>query len=202
MDRETLRASIRQEVLAALKSRGVDPAAPLPPVTAASMRPAVDPAVGGVAIASDHGGFAMKLVLIKHVESLGFPVQDLGPSTPETVDYPDYARAVAVAVAQGRASTGIMIDGVGVGSTMAANKVPGIRAAMCTDLFEVNNAREHNNGNVLCLGGKTLGEELAKSMVAKWLSTPFAGGRHQRRVDKIMAIEAEYLSAPATGRRF
>jgi ribose 5-phosphate isomerase B len=105
------------------------------------------------------------------------------------VDYPDFARAVAVLVSEGKAWRGIMIDGAGIGSCMAANKIPGVRASMCYDHATANNAREHNDANVLTLGAGLIGLHLAKEIVDTWLTTPFAGGRHAKRVDKIMAIE-------------
>ena len=142
-----------------------------------------------IAIGSDHGGYQLKELLKPHVGSLGFKVVDLGTYSEEACDYPDYAYAVARMVSLGEASKGIMIDSVGIASAIVANKLNGIRAAACGDEFSARSSREHNNANVLTLGGKVLGIELAKAIVGAWLSTNFGGGRHQKRVDKISEIE-------------
>jgi ribose 5-phosphate isomerase B len=142
-----------------------------------------------IAIGSDHGGFQLKEILKPYLDVLGYKVMDLGTHSEEACDYPDYAYAVAKMVAAGDASRGIMIDSVGIASVMVANKVNGIRAACCFDEYSARSSREHNNANVLTLGGKTLGAELAKSIMKTWLETSFGGGRHQRRLDKITAIE-------------
>lgn len=147
------------------------------------------PLVRKVAVGSDHGGLEMKNRLKNFIEDLGCRVRDFGTYTPEAVDYPDFARAVAEAVSGGGFERGIIVDAAGIGSCMAANKVKGIRAAMCYDIKTVSNSREHNDANILTLGGKIIDMELAREMVRTWLSTPFGGGRHKRRVDKIMAIE-------------
>ncbi|MBI4576587.1 MAG: ribose 5-phosphate isomerase B [Planctomycetes bacterium] len=144
-----------------------------------------------VALGSDHGGYEMKERLHAHLASR-FLVVDLGCHSPDPVDYPDYARAVAEAVARGQAERGVVVDGVGIGSAMAANKVVGVRAACCRDTFEARNAREHNDTNVLCLGGRTLGEAVAFQVADTWLATDFGGGRHAGRVDKVLAIERAY----------
>lgn len=144
-----------------------------------------------VAVGADHGGFELKNILRGYIEDLGYSVKDFGTYTKESVDYPDYAAAVARAVARGEYDRGIVIDGAGIGSCMAANKVRGVRAAMCYDLKTAFNSREHNNANVLTLGGPLLEVRAAKEIVKVWLETPFAGGRHTRRVDKIMALEEE-----------
>ncbi|HMD14731.1 MAG TPA: ribose 5-phosphate isomerase B [Bacteroidota bacterium] len=142
-----------------------------------------------VAIGSDHGGFQMKTVMKSMLEGLGHTVVDLGTYSEESCDYPDFAYAVARMVSLGEATKGIMIDSVGIASAIVANKIGGIRAACCTDEFMARSSREHNNANVLTLGGKTLGIDVAKSIVSVWLETPFGGGRHQKRVDKIHEIE-------------
>ncbi len=147
-----------------------------------------------VAVGSDHGGFEMKQLLVDHLRSLGCEVLDLGTDSEEAVDYPDIAHEVARAVATGEAGKGLIVDGVGIGSAIVANKVPGVRAANCHNLFEIRNSREHNDANVLTLGGRTLGSELAKAMVTDWLEVPFGGGRHAKRVDKIRRIESDYTS--------
>lgn len=145
-----------------------------------------------VAIAADHGGFDVKEQLKEHLSDWGFRVLDLGTSGPEAVDYPDFAEAVASAVARGEADCGIVLDSAGIGSAIAANKVPGVRAALCYDRATARNSREHNDANVLSLGAKLISPETAREIVAIWLATPFAGGRHQRRVDKIRAIEQKH----------
>ncbi len=146
-----------------------------------------------VALAADHGGFEMKESLAGHLRERGFQVVDCGTHGREAVDYPDYALAAARLVARGRARAAIVVDGAGIGSCMAANKVPGIRAAMCYDEATAVNSREHNDANVLTLGAGLIGGALAKRIVDTWLDTPHAGGRHARRVDKIMDIERRYL---------
>lgn len=147
----------------------------------------------GIAIGCDHGGFALKNVLISELRKWGYEVCDVGTHSTDSVDYPDFAFAVAETVSLKNCVYGIVIDGAGIGSAMTANKVPGVRAAHCHNLFEVKNSKEHNNANVLSLGARVIGEGLAIEMVKTWLETPFAGGRHQRRVDKIMATERKYL---------
>ncbi|MDP6156685.1 MAG: ribose 5-phosphate isomerase B [Candidatus Thermoplasmatota archaeon] len=149
--------------------------------------------IGKIIIGCDHGGFELKIKLKKFLESGGKEIVDFGCHSPDPVDYPDIAFLVADAVATTDNNVGIMIDGVGIASAMVANKVPGIRAALCWDIFTANNAREHNNANVLVLGGRVIGDALAIEIVKKFLETDFAGGRHGRRVNKIMAIEARYL---------
>ncbi len=143
-----------------------------------------------VAIGSDHGGFALKAELIQHLQSSGYQVLDCGTNSTEAVDYPDFAVAVAGKVANGEAWRGIVVDGAGIGSCMAANKVLGVRAAMCYDHATAVNSREHNDANVLTLGAGLIGLALAKQIVDTWLRTEFGGGRHAKRVDKIMAIES------------
>jgi len=146
-----------------------------------------------VAIGADHGGFELKETLKSYLQELGYTVLDCGTFSPASVDYPDFAYAVAKHVSDGRASRGIMVDGAGIGSCMAANKVPGVRAALCYDLSTASNSREHNDANVLTLGGRLIGINLAKQIVSTWLGTAFGGDRHARRVNKIMAIEQRYL---------
>jgi ribose 5-phosphate isomerase B len=142
-----------------------------------------------VAIGSDHGGFELKEQLKGHLRDWGYQLLDVGTNSAEAADYPDFAEAVGTAVAKGEAWLGIVLDSAGIGSSIAANKVPGVRAALCYDRATARNSREHNDANVLTLGAKLLAPEAAREIVALWLSTPFAGGRHQRRVDKIRAIE-------------
>jgi ribose 5-phosphate isomerase B len=142
-----------------------------------------------IAIGSDHGGHALKELLKTFLSGLGCKVVDLGTYSEEACDYPDFAYAVARMVALGQASRGIMIDAVGIASAIVANKVRGIRAACCSDEFSARSSREHNNANVLTLGGRTIGPEAAKSITKVWLETSFGGGRHQKRLDKISDIE-------------
>jgi ribose 5-phosphate isomerase B len=142
-----------------------------------------------IAIGADHGGFVMKENLKKHLQEKGYPVDDCGTHSTDSVDYPDFAYAVALKVSEGKAWCGIIIDGAGIGSCMAANKVPGVRAAMCYDHATAVNSREHNAANVLTLGAGLIGLNLARQIVQTWLETDFAGGRHSRRVSKIMQIE-------------
>jgi ribose 5-phosphate isomerase B len=161
------------------------------PETPADAGPAPQ-AGGAIAVGADHGGFPLKKALVAHLTARGLKVQDLGTHSDQAVDYPDLAVAVAKAVALGQASWGILVDGAGIGSCMAANKVPGVLAATCHDERTAKNSREHNGANVLCLGSGGLDEAAAKKVVDAWLATPFAGGRHGRRVDKIKAIERSF----------
>lgn len=146
-----------------------------------------------VAIGTDHGGVDLKSALKVDLAEMGYEVIDCGTDTKEAVDYPDIALAVAQLVASGKAWRGVVIDGAGIGSCMAANKVPGVRAAMCYDYATAVNSREHNDANVLTLGAGLIGINLAKAILKTWLSTEFGGGRHAKRVDKIIAIEKTYL---------
>jgi ribose 5-phosphate isomerase B len=145
-----------------------------------------------VALGADHGGYGMKDDLKGYVSELGYQVVDCGTHGTSSVDYPDFAYAVARLVSEGRAWRGIIIDGAGIGSCMAANKVPGARAALCYDHATALNSREHNDANVLTLGAMLLGPSLARQIVKVWLETDFGGGRHARRVDKIMGIEQRF----------
>lgn len=154
---------------------------------------AAAPAKKLVVIGSDHGGFDMKEALKPEIAKLGYEVLDAGTHSKDAVDYPDFAHEVASLVGSGRAWRGIMIDGAGIGSCIVANKVPGVRAGMAYDYSSAVNSREHNDTNVLTLGAGLIGLNLAKQIVQVWLSTQFAGGRHQPRIDKILAVEAQYL---------
>jgi ribose 5-phosphate isomerase B len=147
-----------------------------------------------VALGADHGGYALKEALKPHLQSLGYQVMDCGTHSTDAVDYPDIAYAVARLVADGQCANGIIVDGAGIGSCMAANKVPGIRAALCYDHATAVNSREHNHANVLTLGAGLIGVNLAKQIVSDWLATPFGSGRHAKRVEKITAIEKRYRS--------
>jgi ribose 5-phosphate isomerase B len=136
----------------------------------------------------------MKESLKAFVTELGYQVLDCGTNSTEAVDYPDFALAVALLVSEGKAWRGIIVDGAGIGSCMVANKVPGVRAALCYDHASANNSREHNDANVLTLGAGLIGDNLARQIVKTWLATPFGGGRHTRRVDKITAVERQFLT--------
>jgi ribose 5-phosphate isomerase B len=146
-----------------------------------------------IAIGADHGGFQLKEAVKPLLESLGFQLRDVGVHEEKPADYPDLALQVAELVASGAAARGIAIDGAGIGSCMAANKVPGIRAALCYDKASARNSREHNDSNVLTLGARLLTQTQAEEVLRTWLGTPFAGGRHQARVQKITDIERKYL---------
>ena len=145
-----------------------------------------------VAIGSDHGGFDLKKDLIPFIVELGWRTRDVGTDSERSCDYPDFAYAVARLVTSGEAAFGIMIDGAGIGSAVACNKVPGARAACAYNEFTARNSRAHNNANILTLGSRTLGIEVCKSVVRAFLSTDFEGGRHQNRVDKISDIERRF----------
>ena len=144
-----------------------------------------------IALGADHAGFALKEQIKQHLAAAGIQVDDRGTSSTESVDYPDYARAVGDEVAQQKADLGILVCGSGIGMAITANKVPGIRAANVTDEYQAQMSREHNDANVLALGARVLQPQQALSIVDKWLQTPFAGGRHARRVEKIAEIEKE-----------
>ena len=145
-----------------------------------------------IAVGADHGGFAMKEELKKFLAELGHRVHDFGTNSESAVDYPDFAHAVARAVADGSAEVGIIIDGAGVGSAMTANKVPGVRAAACYSVEVARNSREHNGANVLTLGSKTISNDQMREIVRAWLATDLTEERHRKRVGKIDAIERQY----------
>ena len=173
-------------------------AAPVSPAAAAPAAPLAAPTQAGdpktVAIGADHGGFALKAVLVKHLRDTGFAVTDCGTNGPDAVDYPDFAHVVARLVSTGACAAGIVIDGAGIGSAMAANKVPGVRAANAHDTSMARNAREHNYANVLTLGARMIGEGMAQDVVDSFLATPWGAERHGRRVAKITQIEQQYRS--------
>jgi ribose 5-phosphate isomerase B len=148
-----------------------------------------------VAIGADHGGFDLKEELKRYLAQWGYKVLDVGTFNRDAVDYPDFAEAVANAVVRGDAWRGVVIDTAGIGSSIAANKVPGARAALCYDRATGRNSREHNDANILSLGARLIPAEVAREVVAVWLETAFAGGRHQRRVEKIRAIEDRHRKA-------
>jgi ribose 5-phosphate isomerase B len=142
-----------------------------------------------VVAASDHAGLTLRAEAVKAARARGFEVEDLGPHAAESVDYPDFAAAVARAVAGGQARLGILVCGTGIGMSIAANKVPGVRAALCRTEYEARMARAHNDANVLCLGERVTGGGLGAAIVEAFLATPFEGGRHARRVEKLGALD-------------
>ena len=176
-----------------------DPAAVPPPAAMSANSPA--PAAGSVrpkiAVGADHGGYPLKERIGFRLKEMGHEVVDCGTYSSDAVDYPDFAHAVAQTVARGDATYGIVVDGAGIGSAMVANKVPGIRAALCYDISSARNSREHNHANVLTLGAGLVGPSLALQIVDAWLATPWAEGRHANRVAKITNVEQTYVrSAP------
>ena len=183
-DETNVRRLVREAVERALGPEPAKAGAPAPAPVARIVSPKC------VAIGCDHGGVALKDVLKRALtEELGWKVHDCGTHSAETVDYPDFAAAVGREVAAGRALRGIVIDSAGIGSSMAANKIAGVRCALCHDDATVRNAREHNDANVLAIGAKVVHRGAATRMVRLFLETDFAGGRHERRVRKIMALE-------------
>lgn len=146
-----------------------------------------------VAIASDHGGFELKKALVDFLRQRDLEVVDLGPNGTESVDYPDYAVKVAEMVSAGAAAAGILMCGTGIGMSIVANKFKNVRAAVVTDDYTARMSKEHNNANVLCLGGRVQQPKLAIELVRIWLETPYEGGRHQRRLEKIAEIEKKNL---------
>ncbi len=170
-------------------------AAPAGPLPAAPGGPVT------VAIGADHGGYVLKDRIGKVLAEAGFAVHDCGTNGPDAVDYPDLALAVARLVADGTCRWGIIVDGAGIGSCIVANKVPGVRAALCHDLSSARNSREHNHANVLTLGARFTGEGLAIEIVRAWLGTEWAPGRHAARVEKITEIERRYSRPAGEGQR-
>ena len=155
-----------------------------------------------IALGSDHAGFELKRILQPHIKKWGHSIIDLGPDSAEPVDYPDYAERVALAVSRGDADRGIMLCGSGVGAGIASNKVPGARAAVCHDTFSAHQGVEDDDMNVLCLGARVIGFELAVEIVNTWLSARFSGAeRHKRRLEKVLAIERRYAATASTPAR-
>lgn len=149
-----------------------------------------------IAFGADHAGFELKDLLVRRAADLGHEVVDLGTSSTASVDYPDYGFAVGQAVASGRAERGVVVCGSGIGISIAVNRVPGARAGVATDLFSAQLMREHNDANVLALGARVTAAPLAMAILETFLSTPFAGGRHQRRVDKLDAPQPRAQGDP------
>lgn len=146
-----------------------------------------------IAIGSDHGGYDLKEEIKSYLSEKGFEAKDFGTDNRDSCDYPDYAIEVSEAVARGEFDRGILICGTGIGISISANKVPGIRCALVGDCFSAKATRQHNDSNVLALGGRVLGTGLALEIVDIWLSTEFEGGRHQNRINKITEIEKKYF---------
>ena len=161
--------------------------------SASAPTPSVPASQKTIALGADHGGLTLKQDLAKYLAELGYAVTDCGAFTPDPVDYPDIAYAVAKLVSDGAAWRGVIIDGAGIGSAMAANKVPGVRAALCYDLSTARNAREHNDANVLTLGARLIGAGLARDIVKLFLETECTEERHKKRVAKIMDVERRFL---------
>ena len=138
-----------------------------------------------ISIASDHGGFSLKVDIVSFLYELGYEVNDMGPKYQNSVDYPDYGIRIAQAVTQNTDSRGIVICGTGIGMSIVVNRFTGIRGTLCSDLYTAKLCREHNDSNILIMGGRVVGHGLAREIVKVWLSTPFDGGRHQKRLDKI-----------------
>lgn len=145
-----------------------------------------------IALGSDHGGLGLKQEIISHLEKKGYEIKDYGTYSTESCDYPDFALKTAEAVASKECDLGVIVCGTGIGISIAANKVPGIRAALCNDTFSAHATREHNNANILALGERVVGRGLALDIVDTFLNAEFEGGRHQKRVDKITDIEKKY----------
>jgi ribose 5-phosphate isomerase B len=189
-----LQQIVRRVVSQVMGLEKASPAQPAPQPAPQPKAEAQSTAKKVVAIGSDHGGFDLKEILKPEITGQGFEVIDVGTAnSKEAVDYPDFALDVALLVSGGKAWRGIVIDGAGIGSCIVANKVPGVRAGLAYDYSTAVNSREHNDTNVLTLGAGLIGATLAKQIVNTWLSTEFSGGRHARRVDKIVAIEKKYL---------
>jgi ribose 5-phosphate isomerase B len=148
--------------------------------------------VSTIALGADHAGYELKEALKGWLINHGFHVLDLGTHSTESVDYPDYAALVAESVADQKVERGLLVCGTGIGMAMAANKVPGVRAALCGDLYTARMSREHNDANVLVLAGRLMGADMATDILQAWLETNFAGGRHARRVEKIADIERRH----------
>ena len=142
-----------------------------------------------IAIGSDHAGIELKKEILALLKDLKIEYKDYGTNTPESVDYPDFGQKVSEAVSTGKIEKGILICGTGIGMSIVANKFSGIRASLCNDLFTAKMSRLHNDANILVLGGRVVGKDLAKEIVRTWITTPFEGARHLRRLEKIMVIE-------------
>ena len=151
-----------------------------------------------IAIASDHGGFDLKENVIAHLMNDGWKIDDLGPSNEDSVDYPDYGIKLAEIIAKKKVERGIVICGTGVGMSIVVNRFSGIRGTLCSDIYTAKMCRQHNDSNILIMGGRVIGKGLALEIVDTWLNTAFEGGRHQRRLDKINEIDT-YLKSKSPG---
>lgn len=180
-----VRAIVRRIVDGLIEEEPAEPVSSAPPTQSSQPHPDI----ASVAIGGDHGGYQMKEKLAFRLKENGYRVVDCGTDSTDAVDYPDIAAAVARKVADGSVDAGIVVDGAGIGSAMAANKIPGVRAALCYDLSTARNAREHNHANVLTLGAGLTGDALAWQVVEEFLGTPYGEGRHARRVAKIDDLE-------------
>ena len=192
---DEVREMVRRVVDATLD--GAASTSPVAPASASA--PGAAPAAPervGIAIGADHGGRQMKDRIGEMLTEAGFAVRDCGTNGSEPVDYPDIAHDVARLVADGTCRWGVIVDGAGIGSCMVANKVPGVRAALCHDLSSARNSREHNHANVLTLGAGFIGQGLAAEIVRTWLGTAWGPGRHAARVQKITDVERRYVRAP------
>ena len=190
---------VRRVVASVVAGLHVDAPAFAAPAGPVGDPPSAPASAAEVAMGADHGGYRLKERIAADLRERGLEVRDCGTHGTESVDYPDFAHAVARLVADGECGLGIVVDGAGIGSCMAANKVPGIRAATCWDVSSARNSREHNHANVLALGAGLVGESLALEIVQAWLSTPWGGDRHARRVEKITEIERRYLAGADVG---
>lgn len=148
-----------------------------------------------IAIGCDHGGFGRKAEIIRYLNELGHEAVDFGCASPDPVDYPDTALPVCEAVLRGQCQRGILLCGTGIGMSIAANKIPGIRCALCTEGYSARLTRQHNDSNVLAMGARTLGIELMKEIVRVWLETEFIGSYHTRRIEKITRLEQDFRSS-------
>jgi ribose 5-phosphate isomerase B len=189
----TLVTALARDAARELKISFVEPveAGPSSPLSVAPVAGKAPPK--SLAIGADHAGFGYKKELAAHAAALGWTVTDVGTYSEERCDYPDFAYAAARLAARGEVRFGVVIDGAGVGSAMVANKLPGIRAACCGDVFSAFNARAHNDANVLTLGSRTMGIEVCKRVLEEFLKTGFEGGRHAERVQKILDVETRFL---------
>ena len=147
-----------------------------------------------IAIASDHGGFELKETVIAHLLNDGWEIDDLGPNNEDSVDYPDYGIKLAEIITNKKIERGIIICGTGVGMSIVVNRFPAIRGTLCSDIYTAKMCREHNDSNILIMGGRIIGKDLASEIVDTWLNTAFEGGRHQRRLDKINEIDTNLKS--------
>ena len=184
-----------EQIVSGLEEEGIEGEglAAAEPETSADPEPTGDESSSTrIAVGADHGGYALKEKIAFRLKESGYEVVDCGTDSHESVDYPDFAHAVAREVASGNCAGGIVIDGAGIGSAMVANKVPGVRAALCYDLSTARNSREHNHANVLSLGAGLVGDGLAWQIVEEWLSVEWGGDRHARRAAKIDEIEKQY----------